>query len=126
MPGRQLLEYVAADVARQVLAERQLAPWAVGAFLRQDERPVAALAERKFQRVGDAAAMLGSGDKSVHHDVDRDLRSSRRDEVGLVQFPDHPAEAHTLEAALAKARKLVPKHARPRLEHRGKEHHPLA
>ncbi len=117
---RQLLEDVAADVAGKVLAEAKLRPRLVGALLRQDEGPVAALAERELEGVGDPARWFPA--PATRRSTTTSTATSAvpvGTRLGSSSSRTRPAEADPLEAALAKPRKLVAEHARLGPQDRG-------
>ncbi len=127
MPRGQLFEHVAADLARQRLAERDLPPGPVRRLLRQHDRAVAPLAKGQLERVGEPAALIGARDQPVDDEVDGDLAhaGAGRDELRFIEVLHLAVEADALESALPQPRQFVPQHARPGAQRRREQHDPL-
>ena len=127
MLRRQFVEHVAAGLAGERLAERNLAPRRLGVLLGQHDSPILALAERQLERIRQPTALVGGRHQPVDHDLDGELApAAGRDDFRLVQILDLTIEAHALETPLAQPRQFVAQHAGLRPHERREQHHAFA
>ena len=70
-------------------------------FFGQDHRAVPAFAEGEFERVGQAAALVGAGDDTIDHNVELLGLASGQQARGFFERGDHAIDANTGEAASA-------------------------
>ena len=124
MARRELLENIAADLARERLAERHLAPWRVGRFLREHDDAVFALAKRQLQRVRQPTALVHGRHQPVDDQFHRQLLGARtgRDQLRVVEILDLAVEPHALKPPQPHPRQFITQHTRLR-PHEGREQH---
>ena len=106
--------------------EREHVFFPASVFFGEHARAVAAFAEGEFERIRQAAALVGAGDDAVDHDVELLRLTAGQQPGGFFEGGDRPVDADAGEAASAEVGRRFEEDGRAVLGDRSQDHQPRA